>query len=974
MVHVTADGLHADGSGQAVSWTELADEIDRLNRTEPRQGLERATAWLERERARGSREGELRALRAQTHALRFLGQYDHAIEQYEALERDFRAIGLEAEAARTAVGHVTALRYKGRYQEAADLAIETRELFLRLGDDLQAAKQAMNLGTVYRPMGRLRDAVATYLVARRVFRRLNERSWLADIEQNLGNVLVDLGEYARALRHLQAAERIRRQLGLRTEVALTLLNIGILLHRRGDYGQALRQLSQAREIYESAGVERGALLVDLQLLATCVALNLRDESTRVANRAIAGLRRLDVPYELGQALISAGSLAATAGDVGLARERTAEARAIFQKIGNRLWESLASVQEALIVAKGAQAGDEGLPGVAGEAAVPVRETLEEMLTACRAATVSLREAGALDRAALGLFVEGAILARLGQAAEAERCFEQARIAATRLNADHLLFQAYEALGELHEDTDPKAAIESYRRAIDHLETVRSRALVADLKVAFLTDKASVYERLVALLLDTSADEPAPAAVAEAYDYVERSKSRTLLEDLLSPGAQRPTGARPSGLAIQVQRVRDLRTRLNSAYLEVYGADAVPTPDSVARRHGGASIPELEQELAQATRELQLASSPGERIGLADQLDSPPSARPIEGVTLIELYGAAGTLLAFVRRGHEIVLRTLAPLAEVERLVERLSFQIGHCAAGGEHVMANRASLRRSMDRCLQQLYDAIVAPLSSVLPETGSLVIVPHGSLHGIPFHALYDGTGYLAERYTITYAPSAGVFEACRRSSRPFGRRLLAVGIDDPGLPWVVREIESVATTWEGARVLSGRRATSRALWRQAGSFDVLHLATHGVFRADNPAFSSVKLADAWLTVADLAEVARGAQLVTLSACETGVSGLSAGDEVVGLTRGLLAAGCTAVIASLWTVSDQSTAHLMERLYRGLGDGQRPAAALGAAMNEVRAEYDHPYFWAPFVVSGSGLDVAVATSEAPAAQAVTSA
>jgi hypothetical protein len=592
-----------------------------------------------------------------------------------------------------------------------------------------------------------------------------------------------------------------------------------------------------------------------------------------------------------------------------------------------------------------------------------------MLAACRAATVSLEEAGALDRAALGLFVEGAILARLGQDADAERAFVRAREAATRLSADHLLFQAHAALGELHETTDPDAAVESYRRAIDHLETVRSRALVADLKVAFLTDKASVYERLVALLLrDAGTLSPPAPAIAEAYDYVERSKSRTLLEDLLSAESQwSASGARQSELAVQVQRVRDLRTRLNSAYLSAYGADAVPTLDSVSRRSGGPSIPELEQELGLATRELQLATSPTTAVGgIPLQLDGPPSARPVDGVTLVELYGAAGNLLAFVRRGHEIVLRTLSPLAEIERLVERLSFQIGHSAAGGEQLMANRASLRRGMDRCLQQLHRAIVEPLADVLPAGGDLVIVPHGPLHGIPFHALHDGAQYLTERYTITYAPSAGVFEACRQKARPLGQRLLVVGIDDPGLPYVTHEVESVAETWGDATSLSGRRATSRALWRQAGSFDVLHLATHGVFRADNPAFSSVKLADAWLTVADLAEVARGAQLVTLSACETGVSGLSAGDEVVGLTRGLLAAGCTAVIASLWTVSDQSTAYLMEQLYRGLRSGMNAAAALRAAMNHVRAEYDHPYFWAPFVVSGSGLGVVDASAALP--------
>jgi CHAT domain-containing protein len=94
----------------------------------------------------------------------------------------------------------------------------------------------------------------------------------------------------------------------------------------------------------------------------------------------------------------------------------------------------------------------------------------------------------------------------------------------------------------------------------------------------------------------------------------------------------------------------------------------------------------------------------------------------------------------------------------------------------------------------------------------------------------------------------------------------------------------------------------------------------------------------------------------VTLSACETGVSGLAAGDEVMGLTRGLLGAGCAAVVASLWTVSDESTARLMERFYAGLRGGAAPAVALRAAMQTLRNQYDHPYFWAPFVVVGDGL------------------
>src|SRR5262249_38050174 len=145
-------------------------------------------------------------------------------------------------------------------------------------------------------------------------------------------------------------------------------------------------------------------------------------------------------------------------------------------------------------------------------------TVQEILDGCRAATRLLEQAGAVDKATFGLLVEGSALAALGDLEAARVCYERAREAAERLNVDHLLFQAHEALGGRLESAAPDAAAESYRRAVEHLEAVRSRAVAAELKVAFLTDKADVYERLVDLLIQ----EPSPERIAEAYRYVERS--------------------------------------------------------------------------------------------------------------------------------------------------------------------------------------------------------------------------------------------------------------------------------------------------------------------------------------------------------------------------------------------------------------------------------------------------------------------
>ena len=951
-------------------WRTTAAEIDRLNRTEPRAGLDLSTRWVEHERAAGCVEGHARALRSRAYALRFLGDNDSALRSYEQAEDLFVGLGLEDEVARTRIGQITSLRYQGRYAEAVDLALRTRSYFEERGDEVQAARVAWGLGTVYRPMGRLADALRSYREARAVFRKLDEQASLADVEQNIGNVLVEVGRYGEALGRLRAAERIRRRLGLTTEVALTLLNIGTLCRRRGDYGRALQVLNEARQTYEAAGVERGARLVDVQLLLTCVALNLHEESRSAAARAIDGMRQFEMPFELGQALLAAAALAELDNRLDEAGARIDEAREIFGRLGNRVWAALARLHRARLVLR-AGAGDEaqgatiqdgpragtdpflhpgdheGRPVLDGSAWVG---TLESALADCRAAVDAFEAAGALDHAALGRLIEAEILSRLADPTEALAHYDAVIRVAGALNADHLLHRAYAAVGELLRTADPEAATNSFRHAIDHLEAVRARALADDLKLSFLADKVDLYERVVGLLVESGTAE----SLVEAYSFVQRSKSRTLLEDLLN-GAAPARGGRHSKVSRLAQRVRDLRTRLNGAYVLAYSGDAIPSSDSVSRSEHAEAVTRLEEEFARATRELQLAAR-SERDGDGPPVPSAGLPRLPSDAALIEFYAVGQDVLAFTFTAGGLKLRRVTTLDAVGLLTDRLNFQIGKMALGADYVRANMDKLRAGIERPLQQLYKAVIAPLEDDLREYARLVIVPHGPLHGLPFHAFHDGSGYLAERFTIGYAPSGDVYRACVSGSRPLGDRALVVGIDDPGLPWVAREVEAVASAWPAATVLYGRAATGRALHRRAGSFDALHLATHGVFRADNPAFSSLKLHDAWLTVNDLADLARGAQLVTLSACETGVSGLTVGDEVVGLTRGILAAGCSTVVASLWTVSDESTARLMECFYAHLRGGAEPADALRAAMLALRAEYDHPYYWAAFAAMGGSV------------------
>jgi CHAT domain-containing protein len=134
-----------------------------------------------------------------------------------------------------------------------------------------------------------------------------------------------------------------------------------------------------------------------------------------------------------------------------------------------------------------------------------------------------------------------------------------------------------------------------------------------------------------------------------------------------------------------------------------------------------------------------------------------------------------------------------------------------------------------------------------------------------------------------------------------------------------------------------------------------LLHLACHARARPDNPAFSALQLADGALTLAEVSQTPLRAGLVVLSACDTMISRLAPGDEVLGLARGFLLAGARTVIATLWSVADATTGGLMADVHGAVAKGEPVAAALRAARERLVADSPHPFHWAPFVIYGAG-------------------
>jgi CHAT domain-containing protein len=196
-------------------------------------------------------------------------------------------------------------------------------------------------------------------------------------------------------------------------------------------------------------------------------------------------------------------------------------------------------------------------------------------------------------------------------------------------------------------------------------------------------------------------------------------------------------------------------------------------------------------------------------------------------------------------------------------------------------------------------------------------------------------------------------VFALCQEKAGKDLRNSLVMGIPDERAPEILAEVKSVAAMLPRPELFLGREATAEVLRQRGAASSLLHIATHGSYRQDNPMFSSIRMGDGYLNLYDLYQMRLPSKLVTLSGCATGMNFVSAGDELLGLQRGLFCAGASSLLLSLWDVHDESTAELMEEFYKDYIESQNLAASLQAAMKRVREENPHPYFWAPFVLVG---------------------
>ena len=960
-------------------------EADSLRRTGAeafyREGPEAAIRTWERSLGQYRAVGDLAG---QAAALGNLGAGYYAMGRLErALRHHTRSLEL-AEAAgdhRTrgnALGNIASVyKDQGEYALAAEFygrALEVRPLS---GDRRGEAADLNNLGLVRSDLGDLQGAQDHFRRALALNRRGDRAREAAENLTNLANVATKRGQYDGALELYEEALSARWETGDRRGEALDLENIGLLHLRWGDYPAALRSLDEAFAILSEVGPPtwraevrsdiaavqaamgdlRSALetldrteseaeadeylAADLALQRADLLADLNDFEPAVEfyRKAKAGYAQLHDPAGEAEAEQGLGYLYLAREDYDAAEESFTQALSVQESLADARPGALTRI---LLGDVQSLQGDTSLARESYNRALATHQALGDV--AAEAATLGAladleREMGAFQTAADGY---RAALDRL----------EGKPILSIRWHLHLGLGLALRAQGEL------EGAAAELRSAIAQVETIGGAFPVEERRYGYLEDKWSAYAEL-------AKTELAQGEVAAAFETSERMRARQLV-DLLARGRTRIASADPE----LIQEERNLRQRIGELTDELResldGVSDLRGPTETNRERDGVrdALVAARAQYQRLLVELRESSPDYASLvtGSAAAVTDVQNLLSADAVLIEYLVHDEWTVAFVLRRGEVTAVELPLNRRTLRQLVELFRGTMRRAPSTDDDLW--RTPLRR--------LYRDLIAPLeeAGVLDNARTLIIAPHAELHYLPFQALLRpgpaGETFLIESFDVAYIPSASVLlQVARRSRNSPGRGLLALAPEPTRLSHSRDEVQRISRGQRPAQVLVGSEATEDRFKELAPGRAILHLATFGELNSRNPLFSYVRLSpdgasDGRLEVHEVFGLRLAAELVVLSACETGLAtglrqDVPPGDDWVGLVQAFLTAGAQNVVASLWSVDDRATARLMEEFYAGLRAGRSKSAALAEAQRELLRDstHAHPFYWAAFVSTG---------------------
>ena len=609
-----------------------------------------------------------------------------------------------------------------------------------------------------------------------------------------------------------------------------------------------------------------------------------------------------------------------------------------------------------------------------------RKKFDEATTYLERALTLSEKFGDMEAMANALIEIGNVKRLTGKHDEALLAVDRGAAIAKDRDLPALLAQARTIAGEIHRELkQTELARSAFEDAVGVVENLRSKVVGEEQRQHFLAQSLTPYHRLIEVLIESRQDQ-------EALLMAERARARVLVDVLQTGKVDIDTDLTPE----EKQKKDTLTARITALNSQVYTERIKSLPDE-------SRVNSLETELQKTRMELeavtvsQLASRPDSerRLGRSTTITKGEIAALItKDTAIIHFAVTKENVFVFVlRKGEQNSLNLIVKKVAVT------PDQLSLLCRRFHYALASRSSEVRALGI---KLYDVLLRPIRNELVSKANLIIVPDGPLWEVSFQALQSSANrYLIEDAAISYAPSITALREMRRAANSrvaSGAATALVAFGDPivsdktsstvtarfmdsrllPLPDSARQVLLLKRLYgRSSRVYVGPSASEVRAKAEVGDSRIIHFATHGIFNDSSPMYSQIVLAnpseesgqDGLLEAWEIMNLKLKADLVVLSACETARGRISAGEGVIGMTWACFVAGAPALIASQWKVESGSTTEFMLAMHRTLlrqrnknTEGAKAAALREAALSLLRTRrYNHPFYWAPFILVGAG-------------------
>lgn len=571
--------------------------------------------------------------------------------------------------------------------------------------------------------------------------------------------------------------------------------------------------------------------------------------------------------------------------------------------------------------------------------------------------------------------------------EAEKLYKLAIDLGLLLGRGYILWEAYYGLGLCYEQEQKMTrALESYTASLKYIDRIRSRISLDSFKAGFVRDKIKVYESLISLLYRSGQKSDLGFNTQEIFQIIEKAKARAFLESL---------GESRADLVKQLSPELDQKERRITSEIS-FCVQRLSEPDLPQGQRQ-----KLNEKLCDAEERYVLLLSwiRAENPNVMSLVSPEPIQLERVQRDLLDDQSAVVEYFLGERESYGLVItktRThLFTLPSREKIGESLRAYL--------KILSDPPQGKFNGILAANRLYDSLFSPLEeAITPSIENVIIIPDGILYYLPFETLKTPPGkgpheeqYLVEQFKISYAPSCSSLLFLLERTQPgfstpsilvFGNPVLNVdnkkkksisrpkalidelyagqGFDLSPLPFSRKEARNIVKFFpKENRVMYLNEKANEAFIKKLSltDYQVIHFACHGLLDEKFPFRSSLVLSrgkkgeeDGFLQVREIYNLKMNAELIVLSACQTGKGKLERGEGILGLPRIFFYTGAQSVLTSLWRIHDKSTSKFMNFFYEYLFQGYSKAQALRLAkLKMMRSRFSHPHYWAAFVLNG---------------------